>query len=165
MIRIPASLSATMFACIALSTPLTAADDHAGHDHAKHNHGKAVALGEVKTGEQRLLVSGAGAIAPGKPWHVELVLKPDQPTPKAIRLWVGLESGRGSVKTRAAAEKGAKGEYVADLEVPDPIPADSKLWLAIEAANESVFKTSLALPQAGAAKKDEGHHAGDGHHH
>ncbi len=165
MIRIPATLSAAVFACIALSAPLTAADDHAGHDHTKHNHGKAVALGEVKAGEQRLLVSGSGTVAPGKSWPVELHLKPDLPAPTAIRLWVGLETGRGSVKARAEAEKNAKGEYAAHVEIPNPIPADSMLWLSIESANESVLKTSLALPKGSSVKSDDGHHEGDGHKH
>ena len=87
-------------------------------------------------------------IAAGKEWHVELRLNPDQPVPKAIRVWVGTENGRGSVKAKAEAEKDAKGEYGAHVEVPNPIPADSKLWISIEPENGQSAKGALALPAA-----------------
>ncbi|MBI5941891.1 MAG: hypothetical protein HY859_15860 [Caulobacterales bacterium] len=154
---------AILTALLALSAPLSAADEHAGHNHAAegaHAHGKAEAVGSVEISVYKIAVSASGAIAAGKEWHVELRLNPDQPVPKAIRVWVGTENGRGSVKAKAEAEKDAKGEYGAHVEVPNPIPADSKLWITIEPDNGQTAKGSLALPKA-----EAGHHEGDGHKH
>ncbi len=154
---------AILTALLALGAPLSAADEHAGHDHAAegaHAHGKAETVGSVDISVYKVAVSASGAIAAGKEWHVELRLNPDQPVPKAIRVWVGAENGRGSVKAKAEAEKDAKGEYGAHVEVPNPIPADSKLWISIEPDNGQTAKGSLALPNAAAVHKE-----GDGHKH
>ena len=154
---------AILTALLALGLPLSAADEHAGHNHAAegaHAHGKAEAIGSVDISVYKSAVSASGALAAGKEWHVELRLNPDQPAPKAIRVWVGLENGRGSAKAKAEAEKDAKGEYGAHVEVPNPIPADSKLWISVEPDNGQTAKGSVALP-----KVEAGHHEGDGHKH
>jgi hypothetical protein len=154
---------AILTAALGLSAPLGAADEHAGHNHAAegaHAHGKAEAVGSVDISVYKVAVSASGAIAAGKEWHVELRLNPNQPAPKAIRVWVGAENGRGSVKAKAEAEKDAKGEYGAHLEIPSPLPADSKLWITIEPDNGQSAKGSLSLP-----KIEAGHHEGDGHNH
>lgn len=156
---------AILTALLALGAPLSAADEHAGHDHAAegaHAHGKAESVGAVDISVYKVAVSASGAIAAGKEWHVELRLNPDQPVPKAIRVWVGAENGRGSVKAKAEAEKDAKGEYGAHVEVPNPIPADSKLWISIEPDNGQTAKGSLALPKSDATHE---HKEGDGHKH
>ena len=154
---------AFLTALLALAAPLSAADEHAGHDHATegaHAHGKAEAVGSVDISIYKIAISAAGAITAGKEWHVELLLNPDQPAPRAMRIWVGTENGRGSVKAKAAAAPDATGEYGAHVEVPDPIPADSKLWISVEPDNGQTTKGSVALPTA-----EAGHHGGDGHSH
>lgn len=154
---------AILTSLLALGTPLSGADEHAGHDHAAggaHAHGKIEAVGTVEIGVYKLAVSAAGAIAAGKEWHVELRLNSDQPAPKAIRLWIGIENGRGSMKAKAEAEKDAKNEYSAHVEVPNPLPADSMLWISIEPDDGQTAKGSVALPKA-----EAGHHEGDGHKH
>jgi hypothetical protein len=157
MIRIP--LATTGLAILlAAGTPLAAADDHAGHDHAAHAHGKAMAIGTVTPGAYTAAIAATGAPAAGQTWHVELRLDPGPAAPRAIRLWVGAENGRGSVKAKAEAD--AAGEYSAHLEVPSPLAVDSRLWIALETADGQAAKGSLALPEAAA-----GHHEGDGHKH
>ncbi len=151
---------AILTALLALGTPLAAADDHAGHAHAGHDHGKTEAVGTVEIGTYKAAVSAAGAIAAGKEWHVELLLTPAQPAPKAIRVWVGVENARGSVKAKAEAEPNAKGEYAAHVEIPAPLPPDCKLWVSIESVDGQTVKGSLALPKA-----EAGHSEHDGHKH
>ncbi len=154
---------AFLTALLALGAPLSAADEHAGHNHAAegtHAHGKAVTLGAVDISVYKVAVSASGEVAAGKEWHVELRLNPEQPVPKAIRVWVGIENGRGSTKAKAEAEKDDKGAYAVHVEVPNPIPADRKLWISIEPDTGQTAKGSLALPTAEAA-----HHEGDGHKH
>lgn len=135
-------------ALLALAAPLSAADDHAGHNHAgggAHAHGKTEAVGLVDIGVYKVAVSASGAIAAGKEWHVELQLNPAQPVPKAIRVWVGTDLGRESMKAKAEAEKDAKGEFAAHVVIPNPIPNDSKLWISIEAENGQSIKGSLPI--------------------
>ncbi|MCK6490400.1 MAG: hypothetical protein L6R48_19165 [Planctomycetes bacterium] len=140
---------ALLTALLALAAPLNAADDHAGHNHAggdAHAHGKTEAVGLVDISVYKVAVSASGTIAAGKEWHVELQLNPAQPAPKAIRVWVGTDSGRESVRAKAEAEKDAKGEFSAHVLVPNPIPNDSKLWISIEAENGQSIKGSLPIP-------------------
>jgi hypothetical protein len=143
-----------LIALIALAAPLAAAD---GHDHAA----EAKPLGSLVIGSQTIAIATAGDLAAGTELHVELQLKPEAPAPKAIRVWVGSENARGSVKAKAEAEKDAKGAYEAHVEVPKPIPADSKLWIAIEHADGQTTKGSLALAPAPVHT----HGPGDGHGH
>jgi len=149
---LPTITPAILAALLALGAPLSAAD--------VHDHSKAEAVGAVDISVYKIAVSASGAITAGKEWHIELRMTPDQPVPKAIRVWVGAETGRGSAKAKAEAEKEAKGAYGAHVEVPNPIPADSKLWISIEPDNGQPAKGSVALP-----KVEAGHHDGDGHKH
>lgn len=158
---IPSSIApAILTALLALGAPLGAADAHAGHDHAAHDHGKAEPIGSVAVGAYTVTASASGAIAAGAELHVELRVSPEQPIPRAIRLWVGTESGRGSEKAKAEAVKDAPGAFGAHVELPDPIPADSRLWISIESESGQATKGAIALPKAAA-----GHHEGDGHKH
>jgi hypothetical protein len=147
-------------AVIALAAPLAAAD---GHDHAA----EAKPLGSLVIGSQTIAIATAGGLAAGSELHVELQIKPEAPAPKAIRVWVGSENARGSAKAKAEAEKNVKGAYAAHVEVPKPIPADSKLWIAIEQADGQTIKGSLVLAPAPApaAAPEHTHGPGDGHGH
>ncbi len=163
----PSFLTTGLFTLLlACAGPLSAADEHAGHDHAGHDHGTTAPVGSVAISPYQVAVAAAGAVAAGKDWHVELRLTPDQPAPKAIRLWVGIENGRGSAKAKATPEAKATGEYTAHVDVPNPLPPTSRLWIAIEPDSGPVVKSSLALP-GNDAPGDHGHdHGGhDDHQH
>jgi hypothetical protein len=80
----------------------------------------------------------------GKALDVDLALKPAATAPKAVRLWIGAANAKGSVKVKAEPE--AAGAYCVGVEVPDPIPADAKLWITIEADDGTVSKESVDLP-------------------
>lgn len=150
---------------LAASAPLAAADAHAGHDHAGHAHGPTAAVGTVTIGATTVAASASGTMAIGKAWHIELKLTPAQPAPKAVRIWIGAENARGSVKAKAELEHAAEGEYSTHVEVPAPLPADAKLWVAIEAADGQSAKGSIALSAAPAAPAAHEHKPGDGHNH
>jgi hypothetical protein len=52
----------------------------------------------------------------------------------AVRFWIGLEDAKGSLKARAAIENPAEpNHWHTHAEIPDPIPAGSKIWVEIEA--------------------------------
>jgi len=116
--------------------------DHAGHDHGGHDHtaddkgihaGPKHELGSQKVGDATVLVRQVGEVAAGKPATFELVITGAE-KPKAVRAWVGVESGDGSVKVRA---RETAEFYDADLEVPGPLPSGSKLWVEVEGATKT----------------------------
>ncbi len=147
-------LNATLSAAVALlftaGTSLIAADEH--------DHGKAVEVGEVTLGTTKVEVQMGGAATPGKEVHIDLHLAPPTPAPKAVRVWIGIDSGRGSEKAKAEAEAAHPGGYEAHVDVPNPLPEGSKIWISIEPASGEAVKGSLALPAAGAKPAGEHKH-------
>jgi hypothetical protein len=138
------ALSIVLLAALAAVAP--AADGH-GHDHGHdHDHGSAVAAGSMSLAGATVAVGVAGAVKPGAEVHVELAFTPAQPAPKAVRIWIGSESGRGSARARAGALKRTPGAYAAHVEVPSPLPADSRIWINVEPASGEAVKGSVALP-------------------
>jgi hypothetical protein len=152
-------LNSTLSAAVALlfvtGTSLMAADEH------KHDHGKAVEVGAVTVGTTKVNVEMSGVATPGKEAHLELHLTPPAPAPKAIRVWIGIESGRGSEKAKAEGEAAHPGGYEAHVAVPSPLPEGSKIWISIEPASGDAVKGSLALPAAGAKPAAEHNHDHD----
>lgn len=150
-------LNATLSAAVALflstGAHLTAADEHKDHAHAN-----MIAVGNVTLGTVVAKVEGAGAPAAGKEWHVTVDLPAGTAAPKAIRVWVGIESGRGSEKAKAEVEAAHPGGYEAHVDVPAPLPEGSKLWVSLEPAAGDAVKGSLPLPAAGAKPADEHDH-------
>jgi hypothetical protein len=51
--------------------------------------------------------------------------------PSAVRVWVGSQDGKGSIKAKAEAESDG---WHAHAEVPKPLPVGSKLWVEVETA-------------------------------
>lgn len=149
------AISASLAWSLMTSLTLSAAEEHS-HAHA---HGKPVALGKASIGTAACAVTGAGEVVPGQEWHVGVVLPPDAPAPKTIRVWVGTESGRGSEKARALKTTG--GSYEAHVAVPNPLAAGSAVWIAVESAAGQTEKGSVSLPGAATPKP----HSHDGHDH
>ena len=100
----------------------------ADHGHA-HDPAQRKELGECQVGARRFRVVRVAAIEPGKESDFDLEFG-KEPRPETVRCWVGLESGQGSRKVRFANE----GESVmhGHPEVPSPLPAGSRFWIAIE---------------------------------
>ena len=61
--------------------------------------------------------------------------------PKAVRFWVGVESGQGSVK--AKAEEETPNNWHVHPEIPNPLPAGSQFWVEIEPPTGEKLKTSF----------------------
>jgi hypothetical protein len=117
-----------------IAAPLLAEDGHAA----------AKPVAEKAMGAWKVAVFIPKPAIAGKALDVDLALTPAATRPKAVRLWVGAENAKGSVKVKAEPE--APGAYCVGVEVPDPIPAEAKLWLAIEAEDGTTVKESVALP-------------------
>lgn len=61
---------------------------------------------------------------------------------KAVRLWVGPEDASGVMVAKAETEYDY---YHGHVEMPNPIPADARLWIEIEAPDGTTHKGSVTL--------------------
>jgi hypothetical protein len=107
-----------------------------GHEHKegeKHgeDHGPLTDLGTKKIGTYEVQLTLAGEVKAGE--EAVFIIKPKgTEEPKAVRAWVGVESGQGSIKTKAEEEK--EGEWHAHHKVSKPMPANGKVWVELETA-------------------------------
>jgi hypothetical protein len=105
-------------------------------------------LGTVQIGGYSVSAKQVGTLVPGEGATYELYVR-GGPEIKVVRAWVGTEEGRESVKTKAVKTP----EYFdADLEIPDPIPEKSSVWVEIESADQQKARGAFPLPQVGSAK-------------
>jgi hypothetical protein len=102
-------------------------------------HGSAV----ITLGEQSIASftakanRGNGQLVPGNALAFNVILTPTAgSTTKAVavRFWIGAQDAKGSIKAKAEIEdpKGDPNRWHAHAEVPNPLPAGSKLWAEIE---------------------------------
>jgi hypothetical protein len=113
------------------STAKAMGNDH-GHAHGpngEHAPSKGE-LGKVTVSGFTFTVMQTSTLTPGKEADFALVMS-GEGEPKAVRLWIGKESGEGSVKVKTH-KHGSKME--AHVEVPSPLPDDAKLWIEVETA-------------------------------
>lgn len=121
------------------------ADDH-GHEHSpsgehaapKAGHGGAViALGEQTIGTFTAKATrDEGQIVAGKDAPIDVTITPATgATAKAVavRFWIGTQVAKGSVKAKAEIEDPTDpNRWHVHAEIPNPMPAGSKLWVEIE---------------------------------
>ena len=117
-------------------------DDHDHGDHDDHDHGDAHELGSVTIDGAEFKVSISGEIEPNAETHIDLV-QTGGPKPAAVRLWIGIESGSGSLKSKA---DGHDNHFHGHAEVPAQIPANAALWIEVESASGNRTARSVALP-------------------
>ena len=106
------------------------------------DHPNRVPLGEKSVGGMKLVASQDEPIKPGGEGAFDLVITGGG-KPKAVRFWVGTESGEGSVK--AKAEEETPENWHVHTEVPDPLPPGSKFWAEVEPPTGEKFTVSFDL--------------------
>lgn len=117
--------------------------DHGDHDdHDDHDHGDEHELGSVTIDGAEFKVSISGEIEPNAETHIDLV-QTGGPKPAAVRLWIGIESGAGSLKSKA---DGHDNHFHGHADVPAQIPANAALWIEVESASGDRTARSVALP-------------------
>lgn len=105
--------------------PATQPAEPDDHEHAKFDLGAQKISGfDVQVGQVAEAKAGEEAIF--------IITVKGTGKPKSIRAWIGIESGQGSIRTKADEE--GDGEWHAHHEVSKPMPANSKLWLELETA-------------------------------
>lgn len=124
------------------SAPSTPASDH-GHDHAEgdhdhdhahaapndgHEHGATTELGEQEAGAFRIKASRDGDVKAGTDAAIDVWVNGGK-AGNSVRFWIGTEDAKGSIKAKAEVEVD---HWHTHAEVPDPLPAGSKLWVEVE---------------------------------
>lgn len=92
--------------------------------------GPVVELGETTIDGMKVRTSrDAGEIKAGGDSPVDIWIDGGLGNAAAVRFWIGIESAKGSLKAKAEDENG---HWHTHGQIPDPLPADSKLWVEIE---------------------------------
>lgn len=105
-------------------------DDHDHND--GHGHGPKTDLGTQSAGGLSIAAAREGGVTPGGEASFDITVTGGAGKPAAVRVWVGAQDGKGSVKGKAEAEGDG---WHAHAEVPKPLPAGSKLWVEVETAS------------------------------
>lgn len=137
-------------------TPAPAKAEGHGHDHGDghahdHDHerggddasrkaghgGPVIALGEQNIGSfSASATRDEGQIVAGKDAPVDVTVTQTAGASAkvvAVRLWIGTEDARGSVKAKAEVENPEEpNRWHAHVEIPSPLPEASRLWVEIE---------------------------------
>jgi hypothetical protein len=118
------------------------ADDH-GHAHGDgHTHGPVTQLGEQTAGGYTVKASRDGELKPGGDAPIDVWITGGAAKIAAVRFWIGTEDAAGAVKAKAELEKD---NWHTHVEVPSPLPAESKLWVEIEAEGGEKTLAGFAL--------------------
>lgn len=123
------------------------ADPHDCGDEHDHEHAEVIELGTTKSGgfdvkaaRDKKIFKG-GCDSPVDVWVTGGTAKVS-----AVRFWIGLEDAKASLKSKAEIEKPAEPDhYHTHVEIPNPIPAGSKLWVEIEAIGGAKSTCSFDL--------------------
>lgn len=129
------------------------ADSHAGHnhdhdhdhdhDHHHHHDGEHLELGTATTAGITYEAIQIGELDEDSHEQViEIVLTEGSPRPAAARIWIGTEDAEGSVKTRA---EGSGNMFDVHVELPESLPADSRLWVEMENSQGESATSSFEL--------------------
>jgi hypothetical protein len=117
-------------------------DDHSQASSGAH--GATTELGTQTIGGWTVRASRDGEIVAGKDAPIDAFLSGGTGKIAAVRFWIGAADAAGSVKARAEIE-GQPNHWHTHAEVPNPIPAGSKLWVEIEIEDHTTQSGSFDL--------------------
>lgn len=103
-------------------------DTKPGNDD-EHHSGVITQLGEQSAGGYVVKASHDGEIVPGKDAAIDVWVTGGPAKVAAVRFWIGTQDAKGSVKARAEIERD---NWHTHAEVPNPLPAGSRLWVEVE---------------------------------
>jgi len=112
------------------------------HAHEDHEHGPGVrSLGTIAIAGTELEIRSGRAAEPGADLNIDIV-HAGGPMPAAVRLWIGGESGVGSLKTKADSHGD---HYHGQSSAPETMDASTALWIEVETAEGERVAESVAL--------------------
>lgn len=105
--------------------------------------GGVIELGETTVDGMKVRASrDVGEIKPGGDAPIDIWLNGGLGDAAAVRFWIGTEDAKNSVKAKADVEAG---HWHTHAEVPQPLPAESKLWVEIEKKGGGKLTKSFPL--------------------
>lgn len=127
----------------------TAGADH-GHAHAEpapaddgHHGGPVIELGSAEVAGMTVRASrDAGEIRAGGDAPVDVWIDDGVGPAAVVRFWIGTEDAKGAIKAKAEIENG---KWHTHTEIPDPLPADARLWVEIEDKDGATHVVSFEL--------------------
>lgn len=120
-------------------------DGEKGHDH-EHEEGPMTDLGSASGAGWTILAGRSATVAAGKETVVDLSITGGTDKIRAVRAWIGTQDGAGSVKSKAELEDPRDPDaWHTHAEVPNPLPAGSKLWVEIESEKGTKSTVSFDL--------------------
>ena len=131
----------TMIALMS-ATSFAAKDDHAGHNHT--DEGIIHKLGRVSIANITYEVMLHGEITPGGAAAIQIEVEYKK-APGELRVWIGAQNGRGSVKSLLRADE--HGHFHGHLEVPAKLPHGSAVWLDM-VTNNGRKRGSVSIPES-----------------
>ncbi|MBX3373674.1 MAG: hypothetical protein KF817_07555 [Phycisphaeraceae bacterium] len=134
-----------------------AAADHDDHDHDHDaagghgygHHGEPVELGTTRIGAYQVHAArDEGAVTAGGDVPIDVRVDGDVSGITAVRFWIGTEDGDGAMRARGEREDpSVLNHWHAHADVPDPMPADSRLWVELELRSGERVRGSFDLHQ------------------
>lgn len=101
-----------------------------GHAHADgHGHGPEAKLGEQTVDGLTIAAVREGEAKPGTEASFDCTITSQTVKIVAVRMWVGTQDAKGSMKAKAAMEDG---HWHAHVEIPATLTAESKFWVEVE---------------------------------
>ena len=102
---------------------------------AASHHGAIIELGNATIGTFSVRASrDQGEIKPGGDAPIDVWVTASSVKVVAVRFWIGTQDAKGSIKAKADIEDPKEpNHWHTHAEVPNPMPAESKLWVEIEA--------------------------------
>lgn len=121
-------------------------DDHQVKPEKPAGHGGAIIeLGSTTVDGMSVKATRLkGEIKPGGDAPVDVWIDGGLGNATAVRFWIGTEDAKGSVKAKAEVEDG---KWHTHTNVPDPLPAGSKLWVEVESKEGKKSVIAFELKQ------------------
>lgn len=119
-------------------------DEASGKDHDDDHHGDPIDLGKVDAGGVSIAVTLYGHVHAGEEAVFDVAVSGTDGEPNAVRAWVGVESGEGSLKSKLDIEDG---KFHGHCDTPDPLPADSKVWIEVETSDGKKVTGSFTIKE------------------
>lgn len=118
--------------------------------HTAGHGGAVIPLGNTTIGTFQVMATrDEGLIVAGKDSPIDVTVTPvsgSSITAVAVRFWIGTESAVGSMKAKSEIENPAEpNRWHTHADVPNPIPAESMLWVEIETDNGEKVTGSFDL--------------------
>jgi len=141
LITLAAAVGVGLFGLMATSADEAPQPVLLAEDASKHADGEKQKLGRQKIGDYTVSVIMVGDIHDDKEIDFDVKLVDAKAEPKALRIWIGSEDGKGSEKATLTKKKTTFG---AKAKVPSPLPETPRVWVEVE-TDSGTTKGSYAI--------------------